>query len=64
MTTAWLNTPPMTRGIKYILHKNNMGLIARKTDCIAENNKGEDQPAYLCGLISAFVIPTLESTLA
>ena len=26
------------------------------------NNKGTDQPAHLCSLISTFVVPTLDST--
>ena len=37
-----------------------MGLDARKLTLLHVNNKGVDQPAHPCSLISAFVVRVLE----
>ena len=41
-----------------------MGLEERNLSSVLANNKAADQPAYLCSLISAFVIHLLESTIS
>ena len=41
-----------------------MGHDARKPDSGFVNNKGADQPAYPCSLISAYVIHYLESIIS
>ena len=37
---------------------------SRKSDYLYANNKGADQPAHPCSVISAFVILSLESIIA